>query len=251
MITYEYPINEKMRTYLRVERLIDRLTALQAGTSEYDHHFALQTLFELMDMGSRADLRGDLLKDIDRQKGVLAGYANNPNIDESALNGLLKQLDDAYDSLNETTGKLGHSLSESEFLNAIRGRMGIPAGTCEFDLPAYHDWLKQPVDARQKAIAQWMRSIDPIPSVLKLMLGLLRDSAAPHSVVAKDGMYQQNLPQGRNVSLIRIGVPDRAGWVPEVSANRLLISVRIMRIEDGHRTQSMKADVDFLISNCG
>jgi cell division FtsZ-interacting protein ZapD len=53
------------------------------------------------------------------------------------------------------------------------------------------------------------------------------------------------------VSLIRIGVPDRAGWVPEVSANRLLISVRIMRIEDGHRTQSMKADVDFLISNCG
>jgi cell division protein ZapD len=64
-------------------------------------------------------------------------------------------------------------------------------------------------------------------------------------------MYQQNLPQGRNVSLIRIGVPDRAGWVPEVSANRLLISVRIMRIEDGHRTQSMKADVDFLISNCG
>ena len=107
------------------------------------------------------------------------------------------------------------------------------------------------LDARQKAIAQWMRSIDPIPSVLKLMLGLLRDSAAPHSVAAKDGMYQQNLPQGRNVSLIRIGVPDRAGWVPEVSANRLLISVRIMRIEDGHRTQSMKADVDFLISNCG
>ena len=76
-------------------------------------------------------------------------------------------------------------------------------------------------------------------------------SAAPHSVVAKDGMYQQNLPQGRHVSLIRIGVPDRAGWVPEVSANRLLISVRIMRIEEGHRTQSMKADVDFLISNCG
>ena len=51
MITYEYPINEKMRTCLRVERLIDRLTALQAGTSEHDHHFALQTLFELMDMG--------------------------------------------------------------------------------------------------------------------------------------------------------------------------------------------------------
>lgn len=240
-----------MRTYLRVERLIDRLAALKAGTTEYEHHFALQTLFELMDMGSRADLRGDLLKDIDRQKSVLAGYANNPNIDETALSDLLKQLNDAYNLLNDTTGKLGHSLSESDFLNSIKGRMGIPAGTCEFDLPAYHDWLKQPAETRQKAIAHWLRSIEPAPAALKLVLSLLRDSAAPHSVVAKDGMYQQSLPQGRNVSLIRIGVPDRAGWVPEISANRLLLSVRIMRIEEGHRTQSMKADVDFLISNCG
>ena len=250
MITYEYPINEKMRTYLRVERLIDRLSALKAGDGEHDHHFALQTLFELIDVGSRADLRGDLLKDIDKQKTVLASYAENPNIDQSALRGLLTELDHHHAALNAMVGKLGQGLAESDFLSSIRGRMSIPAGTCEFDLPAYHHWLAQPARARQSAINEWMTTISPVANALKRLLGLLRDSAAPHSVVAKDGNYQQNLPQGRNVSLVRIGVPDGAGWVPEISANRLLLSVRVMRVDADHKLQGMKGDVDFLISNC-
>jgi cell division protein ZapD len=33
-----------------------------------DHHFALATLFEIMDVASRADLKSDLLKDLDRHR---------------------------------------------------------------------------------------------------------------------------------------------------------------------------------------
>ncbi|MDA8533930.1 cell division protein ZapD [Burkholderiaceae bacterium] len=128
MITYEYPINERVRTYLRVERLLSRLSTLQAGVEANDHHFALQTLFELMDIGSRADIRGDLLKDIDRQKGVLSGYAENPNINRKALDDLLVALDSAYKGVSGVVGKPGQALNESDFFDGVARTHGYPCG---------------------------------------------------------------------------------------------------------------------------
>ncbi|MDA9218811.1 cell division protein ZapD [Burkholderiaceae bacterium] len=250
MITYEYPINERVRTYLRVERLLNRLSTLQAGVEANDHHFALQTLFELMDIGSRADIRGDLLKDIDRQKGVLSGYAENPNINRKALDDLLVALDSAYKGVSGVVGKPGQALNESDFLMALRGRMGIPAGTCEFDLPAYHNWLHRDASRRRADLDGWMASFKPIQSALALCLGLLRDSSSPQSVVAKAGTYQQNLPHGRSIGLVRIELRGESDFVPEISANRLLLSVRIMQCDAHQKMQTVKTDVDFVISLC-
>ena len=64
MILYEYPFNERIRTYLRLEHLFLRLGELMARPTSLDHHFALTTMFEIMDVGSRADLKSDVLKDL-------------------------------------------------------------------------------------------------------------------------------------------------------------------------------------------
>ncbi len=62
MITYEYPFNESIRTMLRLEHLFERLSQLIDRDAALDHHFALATIFEVMDVASRADLKSDLLK---------------------------------------------------------------------------------------------------------------------------------------------------------------------------------------------
>lgn len=64
VILYEYPFNERIRTYLRLEHLFLRLGELMARPTSLDHHFALTTMFEIMDVGSRADLKSDVLKDL-------------------------------------------------------------------------------------------------------------------------------------------------------------------------------------------
>ncbi|MEY4736782.1 MAG: hypothetical protein RL302_1101, partial [Pseudomonadota bacterium] len=74
MILYEYPFNERIRTYLRLEHLFLRLATLMARTEPLDHHFALTTIFEVMDVGARADLKSDVLKDLEKQKQILNGY---------------------------------------------------------------------------------------------------------------------------------------------------------------------------------
>ena len=50
LVRYEYPLNEGIRTMLRLEHLFDRLGQLIARDTTLDHHFALATLFEITDV---------------------------------------------------------------------------------------------------------------------------------------------------------------------------------------------------------
>ena len=78
MVLYEYPFNESIRTMLRLEHLFDRLGELVSRDAPVDHHFALATIFEIMDVASRADLKSDLLKDLDRHRTQLQVYRGHP-----------------------------------------------------------------------------------------------------------------------------------------------------------------------------
>ena len=143
MILYEYPFNESIRTMLRLEHLFDRLGRLMPRDEIVDHHYALATLFEIMDVASRADLKSDLLKDLERQRTQLNSYRGNPSISDETLNQVIAKVDHAFNGLNHLPGKAGHALTSNEWLMSIRSRISIPGGTCEFDLPAYYAWQQQ------------------------------------------------------------------------------------------------------------
>jgi cell division protein ZapD len=140
VILYEYPFNERIRTYLRLEQLFRRLALMMARDHPADHHHALSTLFEVMDVGARADLKSDVMKDLEKQKSALSALRGNPAISEDLLQEVIGQLDAGYNALHAQTGKAGQSLTDNDWLMSIRSRIGIPGGTCEFDLPAYHAW---------------------------------------------------------------------------------------------------------------
>lgn len=250
MILYEYPFNERTRTYLRLEHLLRRLTLLASRTHSVDHHYAIQTLFELMEVGSRSDLKAEIMKDIERHKQILNGYRDNPAISEQALDQFIAKLDACFAALNADAGRVGHGLHGNDWLLSIRNRMGIPGGTCEFDLPAYHDWLHHPPEARQHDLAQWSDEFSDLGRALTMLMKLLRDNGMPQKVVAMDGQYQQSLPQGRSFQLLRLRLDPKPGLVPEISGNRLLFSVRLMRRGDDGRLQPSAADLPLEVSLC-
>ena len=228
MILYEYPFNERIRTYLRLEQLFVRLSQLLARESAMDHHFALATIFEIMDVGARADLKSDVLKDLDKQKAHLDAYRGNPAIAEGVLDEVIGQLDLCFQALNGLPGKAGQALTENDWLMSIRSRIGIPGGTCEFDLPAYYAWQFKPAAQRQQDLSTWVACLMPLADSIELLLKLLRDSGAPQKVMANGGQFQQNLPQGRTFQLLRLALDPALGLIPEISGNRLLVSIRLM-----------------------
>lgn len=242
VILYEYPFNERIRTYLRLEHLFRRLTELISRTHPLDHHFALATIFEVMDVAARADLKSDAMKDLDRQKQALIAYRGNPAISEAALEEVIAQLDHCFEQLNSVPGKAGQALTESDWLMSIRSRVGIPGGTCEFDLPSYYAWQQDAPAQRQADLHRWATTLAPLASSVQLLLKLLRDSGAPQKVMAAAGHFQQTLPQGRTFQLLRMRLDPALNLVPEISGNRLMVSVRLMQREATDRLAPSTAD---------
>ncbi len=250
VILYEYPFNERIRTYLRLEHLFQRLGELIRRDEAIDHHYALITIFEVMDVAARADLKSDVMKDLEKQKQILNGYRGNPAISEAVLDEVIAQLDSCFSSLNNLPGKAGQSLTENDWLMSIRSRVGIPGGTCEFDLPAYYAWQHRKGDARRADLERWASTLGPLAESIHMLLKLLRDSGAPQKVIATGGQLQQNLPQGRTFQLLRLRVDETLGLVPEISGNRLIVSVRMMRHEADDRLHASSEDAAFELTLC-
>lgn len=250
MILYEYPFNERIRTYLRLEQIFLRLGELISRTDAMDHHFALSTMFEIMDVAARADLKADILKDIEKQKNLLAGYRGNPSISEAALDSVFAQLERCFRALNAQNGKAGQALTENDWLMAIRSRIGIPGGTCGFDLPSYFAWQHHAPEVRQQALEGWASSLAPLAESIYLLLKLLRDSGTPQKIAAQDGHFQQNLPSGRTFQLLRLRIDSGLGLIPEISGNRLMVSVRLMRLLGNGHLQASTESAAFELALC-
>lgn len=62
MITYEYPLNERIRTLLRLDDVFERVAHFVAAEGPAEHHVALVTLFEILEVAGRADLKSILFR---------------------------------------------------------------------------------------------------------------------------------------------------------------------------------------------
>jgi cell division protein ZapD len=250
LILYEYPFNEGIRTMLRLEHLFDRLGQLIPRDAPVDHHYALATIFEIMDVASRADLKSDLLKELEKHKQQFNSFRGNPSISEAALDEAVARIDHSFVGLNQLPGKAGAALTSNEWLMSIRSRISIPGGTCEFDLPAYYAWQQLTPTRRRADLMEWVASLMPLAEALQVLLGLLRDSGSPHKVVAMGGQFQQSLPAGRVFQLMRVRLNGDEDIVPEISGHRLMVSVRLMRQDSEGRLRPSTEDAQFELTLC-
>src|SRR4029077_18483151 len=140
-----------------------------------DQPAALSVLFEITDVAARADLKTDLLQELERQKQLLAPLRSNPAIETRVLEPLLADIDRASGALLAQTGKAGVHLRDNEWLMTIKQRTAIPGGVCEVDLPAYHYCLHADPGPRQNDLHGWIAPFLPIYDGLAIVLRLLRD----------------------------------------------------------------------------
>lgn len=249
VIIYEYPLNERVRTLLRLEDLYERVEYFLAKEDRHDHHACLTGMFEIIEVASRADLKSDLLQELDRQRTFLEALRNNPAISEQKLESVLGELDAAFTNLHATSGKTGQSLRENEWLMAIKQRAGIPGGTSEFDLPSYHHWLHHPAPRRQDDLMEWLKPLLPIHAALAIVLRVLRESGRTVSLMAFQGVYQQT-PAEKPAQMLRLTLDDELPCVPEISANKYALNVRFLLPEGMQKSRVYDQDVPFELSFC-
>ena len=249
MITYEYPLSERVRTLLRLEDLFDKIAHFASSEGAMEHHVALVTLFEILEVAGRAELKFDLVQELERQRQILLSFRNNPEISEQALSGALYEIEQASSLLLAMQGKIGHYLRENEWLMSIRSRAAIPGGVCQFDLPSYHYWLNRDPAVRRGDLGIWIQPMAPIRDGIEIVLRLLRASGHPEPLHARAGAFQLTMA-GRTAQMLRVRLAQSETVVPEISANKYALNVRFMLPETVARPRVAERDVAFELTFC-
>ena len=249
-IFYEQPLNERMRSFLRLEHLFKQAAYTLRGYSIWDSRSTLTSITSILDLLSRNDLKTELLKELERQEKTLSALADLPGVDKEQLSNILKQIQTSQQNILNFDGQLGQNIRDHEILNSLRQRSSIVGGTCDFDIPYLHYWLQQPPEYRIEKLEYWLEMLELISHPISLILDITRESSTPLNTIAEAGFYQQNIDSNQPVQLIRVGLPQNSECFPEISAGKQRFSIRFMLPQDENRPIQSSDDINFQLICC-
>ena len=248
---YEQPLSERMRTFLRLEFLYQQTLFHAEMDADLATRAAISGLLEISAILTRGDVRSEVLKEAERQVNQLQGYASQPGVDSARLSSFISNLMRARAAIDDTGPHYLQEIKDCEFLSAIKHRSAIPGGTCEFDLPVYSHWLRQPYDVRQTDFGRWIGALQPICDGVMEVLWLIRESALPQRLVAESGMYQHSVERDTECRLLRVRTEHADALYPEVSGSPQRFTIRFLRWSGvDQRAEQTDEAVNFTLSIC-
>jgi len=248
---YEQPLNEKVRAFLRLEKLFQQYAFHLKHGSDWNNRVAIDSILEILAFTTRSDIKLEVLKELERQHTRLERLSKRPQIDQSQLSSVLKNIQKRIGELQAISGQVGQETKSIELLTAIAQKSSVPGSICDFDLPALKHWLTLPKDIRQKHIEKWFQPFGHLDRAVQLILDVLRHSAEDTEEVAQNGFFQKSLDTNQAVQLLRISIPDDSLCYPEISAGKHRFSVRFMKNEDpALRPEQCQDVVNFKLKMC-
>ena len=247
---YELPINERLRTFMRVEFLYKRLKYSLKNDDTWALRSSINTLLEIYSILSRTDVRREILFDLDRYIFQMTKYQDDPMVDREVAKEKNLQLENLRNDLDVIgTGYL-KKIRDIEFVDSLLHRHTLPGGRAEFDMPKYKFWLDSGITRTRRDIKEWVGVIKPVCDSIYQIIWLLRESSEAISTVAINGLYNHQIERNSQISLVRIFLSNNNVF-PEISGGKHLISIRFLnwaKTDEG-TTQANK-NVRFKISLC-
>ena len=250
-LVFEQPLNERMRTFLRLDFLYSQALYHNEMGSEWGTRTAVTSLIDILAIITRSDVRSDALKELERQLTALGEFQSKPGVDTSRLKSLIGNVTRLRgELLNAGVANL-QPLKESDFLNAIKHRSSIPGGTCEFDLPDYLFWLSQPDEVRARAFNQWLAVLRPLCDAVSELIWLTRQNGRTRQETALGGSFTITFERENPLQLLRIALPASMGLYPEVSGSHHRCNVRFLSWKGlSERPTQGDGDIKFLLTCC-
>jgi len=249
-LTFEHPLNERIRTFLRLEHLFGKVNHFLVQEDSWASRAAVEGILDILTITARADIKTELLKELDRNSNSLNRVRRQPGVNLDALGEILDDLRQAASDLHALGGQIGQSLRQDDFLKGIAKRSTIPGGTCSFDLPQYHYWLRQPPEVRQQRLRAWLQVLQPLSEAITLVLSLARTSTAPRQVTAAGGFFQETLNAEAPAQLVRVALNGNAHLFPEISGHKNRFSIRFMDTREAGRPVPWREDTSFTLTCC-
>ena len=250
-IVYEQPLNERVRTLLRLAFLFRKYEHHISGTSEWDIRSALDTLLDITDLISRVDIKNELAKELEKYASTLRALHVNPGVDLSRLDVILSDIHKCIEVLRDKNCQPGYTLKQDELVMSVKQRSAILGGSCNFDIPAYHYWLNRPSEDLRQMLNEWQQDLRIIKKSIYLIINLIRNSADPTTELAEKGFFQKSLEQNANCQLIRVILSPDSPYFPEISAGKHRFTIRFMEhLDTSIRPTQTESDLEFRLHCC-
>ena len=248
---YEQPLNEKVRAFLRLEKLFQQYNFHLRHGSDWNNRVAIDSILEVLAYTTRSDIKLEILKELERQHTKLERLSKRPQIDQTQLLSVLKNLQKRIGELQSISGQVGQETKNIELLAAIAQKSSVPGSICDFDLPSLKHWLTLPKETRTQHIEKWFQPFGHLDRAVQLILDVLRHSTDDTDETAASGFFQKSLDTNQAVQLLRISIPVDGQCYPEISAGKHRFSVRFMKNDDpALRPEQCKENVDFKLKMC-
>ena len=250
-LIFEQPLNERMRTFLRLDFLYSQALHHNEAASQWGTRAAVTSLIDILAIITRSDVRSDALKELERQLTQLGEFQSKPGVDTNRLKALIANLTRLRSELLNTGVATLQPLKDSEFLNSVKHRSSIPGGTCEFDLPDYLYWLSQPDESRIRAFNQWLTVLRPLCDAVSELIWLTRQNGRTRQETAQGGNFTITFDRENPLQMLRIALPASMGLYPEVSGSHHRCNMRFLTWKGlSERATQADSDVKFLLTTC-
>lgn len=241
MLSFDHPLSERVRSLIRIDHLFNRFNHNTESDDKWSHHVALSSLFEIMECSSRAELKLDILQELERQRQAVR-HRDNPDI--------LDRIQRASQDLQEVQQKFGQHLRENEWLMSLKQRIVMAGGTTPVELPSYYYWQKQPADLRRADLQRWSQVMMPTYHATKLLLEILRSNQRVMMCKTQKANYEHT-SLAKNIHLLTVEIPQAVGVLPEVSANKYFTHIRFVQAnQESMRGKPVEKDLEFKMMIC-
>jgi cell division protein ZapD len=251
-IVYEFPLNERIRVFIRLEQLFLQLDHFLAGPTIWDKRSAVNTLLTLLNIFSRNDVKTEVLKELDRQTSKFRQIAKTGAVDNNTIEQLLEDLNEMSTQLYKANGKIGVATMKCNLFQEISQRSTIPGGTCSFDLPGFHYWLEQSDRIQYKNLDIWTRPFIYIRQAIVLILNFIRTSNDAEQLQADTGFYQSSLNSSMPFQLLRVGIQRDLPCFAEISGGKHRYTIRFMEPseDNNNRPKQSTETIPFSLTCC-
>lgn len=250
MNTYDYPLNERVRSWLRIEDLIKRTISNLKSDHDQHHLLAIQALLQLVDVIDRAEIKLELLQELDRQSRIMQVIKEKRKSDAEKFNVLINDIAKISQSLQNDNNKLGQHLRINEWLMTIKQRLCLPGGMPYIDTPSFQHWLSLDSARRRQDLTRWLRPLIPMQQAIYILLHLTRNNGKVRYEVAKAGVFHELIGKQKPAQMLRIEIPDQSIYYPEISANRYAINIRFYQLNEQLKATKEYGDVPFDLTLC-
>ncbi|MCP3868213.1 MAG: cell division protein ZapD [Gammaproteobacteria bacterium] len=235
---------------LRLEHLFGLVNHHLEQSDVWSSRATINGLLDMVSIFAKAEIKADLIKELDRHREKLAKIRLSPGVDTHRLDQVLDELGQATSRLYGITGQIAQELRSNEFLKNILQRNSIPGGSCAFDLPLYHYWLEQHHEDRQEELSSWLKTLDPVQDAVILILSLIRGSTRPTKELASNGFFQRSLDPQTPAQLIQVGLSKDIRLFAEISGGKHRFTIRFMEPLEVERPTQTQEDIPFSLNTC-